>query len=80
MITLPFGNFLRYEMILLPTLRCPSLVEIIILLIAEVSYANTNVPKKIIIQMRMQQPILGLYLVESYSVQGSESSTSGWYS
>jgi hypothetical protein len=46
------------------------------LLIAEVSYALSNLPKAII---QMQQPIIDLYLAESSSVHKGESSTSGWY-
>jgi hypothetical protein len=46
------------------------------LLIAEVAYAISNLPKTII---QMQQPIIDLYLAESSSVHNGESSISGWY-
>jgi hypothetical protein len=48
MITLPFGNVLRYAKILFTALRCPSLGNILNLLIAEVAYAVSNLPKTII--------------------------------
>jgi hypothetical protein len=48
------------------------------LLIAEVEYAISNLPKTVI-KMQMQQPIIDLYLAESSSVHRGESSTSGCY-
>jgi hypothetical protein len=47
------------------------------LLIAEVAYARSNLPKTII---QMQQPMIHLYLADSSSVQYGVSSISGWYS
>jgi hypothetical protein len=46
------------------------------LLIAEVAYAESNLPKTII---QMQQPTIDLYLEELSSAYKGESSTSGWY-
>jgi hypothetical protein len=46
------------------------------LLIAEVAYAISNLPKTII---QMQKSMIDLYLAESSSVHRGESSTSGWY-
>jgi hypothetical protein len=46
------------------------------LLITEVAYAISNLPKTII---QMQQPIIDLYLAESSSVHRGESSISAWY-
>jgi hypothetical protein len=76
MITLPFGNVLRWDKVLLTVLRCSSLGNIlnINLVIAEVEYAISNLPKTII---QMQQPIIDLCLAESSSVHKDESSTSG---
>jgi hypothetical protein len=48
------------------------------LLIAEVAYTISNLPKTII-KIQMQKPIIDLYLAESSSVHRGESSTSGWY-
>jgi hypothetical protein len=80
MITLPFGDVLIYDMILLTALRCPSLGNILNLLIAEVAYAISNLPKTIIqMQMQIHQPIIDLYLAESCSVHKGELSISGWY-
>jgi hypothetical protein len=76
MITLPFGRVLRWDKILLTALICPSLGNILNLLIAEGAYAISNLPKTII---QMQQLIINLYLAESSSVHKGESSTSGWY-
>jgi hypothetical protein len=76
MITLPFGNILRYDKILLTAFRCSSLGIILNLLIAEVAYAISNLPKKII---QMQQPIIDPNYKESSLVHRSESSTSIWH-
>jgi hypothetical protein len=76
MITLPFENVLRYDKILLIALRCPSLGSILNLLITEVAYAISNLPKTII---QIQQPIIDIYLAESCSVHRCESSISGCY-
>jgi hypothetical protein len=46
-------------------------------LIAEVAYAISNIPKTII---QVQQPIIDLYSAELSSVHRGESSTSGWLS
>jgi hypothetical protein len=67
---------LRYDKILLTALRFPSLDNILNPLIAEVSYAISNIRKTII---QMQQPIIDLYLAESSAVHRVESFTSGWY-
>jgi hypothetical protein len=75
-ITLPFGNVLIWDKILLTALRCPSLGKILNLLKAEVAYDISNIPKTII---QMQQPIIYLYLLESSSVHRGESSIAGWY-
>jgi hypothetical protein len=76
MITLPFGNVLRQDKILLTALRCPSLGRTLNLLIEEVTYAISNLPKTII---QMQKSTIDLYLAESSLVHRGESSTSGWY-
>jgi hypothetical protein len=75
MITLPFGNVLRYDNIHLTALRCTSLGNILNLLIAEVAYAVSNISKTII---QIQQPTIDLYLAESSSVHKDESSTSSF--
>jgi hypothetical protein len=59
MISVPFGSILTEDKILLTALRCPSLGNMLNLLIAEVAYAISNLPKTII---HMQQPIIDLYL------------------
>jgi hypothetical protein len=61
MITLPFGNFFIEDKILLTALRCPSLGIILNLLIVEVTYAMSNLPKTII---QIQQPIIDPSLVD----------------
>jgi hypothetical protein len=71
---LPFGNVLRLDKILLTALRCPSLGNILNLIIAEVAYAISNLHKTFI---HMYQPIIDLYLAESYPVHRGESSISG---
>jgi hypothetical protein len=58
------------------SLKCSSLGNILNLLIAEVAYAISNLPKTI---TQMYQPIIDLYLAKSSSVHRSESSTPGWH-
>jgi hypothetical protein len=76
MITFSFGNILRKDKIILTALRYSSLVNILNLLIVEVSYAISNIPKTII---QMQLPIFDLYLAESFLVHRGVSYTSRWY-
>jgi hypothetical protein len=59
-------------MIHLTTLRCPSLGSILNLLIVELAYDISILPKTII---QMQQPIIGLYLAESSCMHRGESDT-----
>jgi hypothetical protein len=47
------------------------------LLISEVAYAISNLPKTII---QIQQPMIDLYLAESSSMHRGQSFTLGWYS
>jgi hypothetical protein len=75
MLPFPFGYILRKGKTLLTALRCPSLGNILNLLIAEVSHIISNLPKKI---FQMQQPIIDLYIAQSSSVHRGESSNSGW--
>jgi hypothetical protein len=55
-------------------LRCPFLGNILNLLISEVAYALSNLPKTII---QIQHQIIHLYLVDSSSVHRGELSNSG---
>jgi hypothetical protein len=74
MMTLPFGNVFREAKILLATFKYPFLGVILNLLIAEVAYARSNLPKTII---QMHQPMIHLYLTDSSSVQNGVSYISG---